>query len=59
MLADVQRDAAEKQTRLEDLFKSRLEGERRFALDPSEEGVSVGWTVDSGHGPRFSAGKSL
>lgn len=57
MLVDVQRDAAEKQTRLEDLFKSRLVGERRLALDPSEESVSVEWTIDSGHGSRFSAGK--
>lgn len=57
MLVDVQRDAAEKQTRLEDLFKSRLVGERRLEPDPREESVSAEWTVDSGHGSRFSAGK--
>jgi len=55
----VQGDAAEKQTRLEDLFRTRLVGERRLVLDLSEESVSAEWTIDSGHGSRFSAGKSM
>lgn len=59
MLVDVQRDAAEKQTRLEDLFRSRLTGLRRLALDPSAESVSAEWKVDSSLGSRFSSGKSM